>query len=65
MPECRCQAHAEAGVWACLIPGCNDAGTHRAPGGSERQWLCGRHFGEFIAHVQDPVHHPVFPLPEE
>jgi hypothetical protein len=48
---------------SCLIPDCNNAGTHHAPGGSERQWLCCEHFEQFIGHLLDPVRTPVFPLP--
>jgi hypothetical protein len=49
----------------CLIPDCNNAGTHHAPGGSERQWLCCKHFEQFIGHLVDPGHNPLFPLPLE
>jgi hypothetical protein len=50
------------GLYICLIPDCNNAGTHRAPGGPERQWLCCEHFEQFVGHVADPQRNPVFPL---
>jgi len=51
------------GVYACLVPACNNVGTHHAPGGSERDWLCCEHFEQFIGYLLDPVQNPVFPLP--
>jgi hypothetical protein len=36
MPEYLRREDAIAGMQACLIPGCCNAGTH-APGGAERQ----------------------------
>ena len=51
------------GAYVCLIPDCNNAGTHYAPGGSERNSLCCGHFEQFIGHLRNPVQNPVFPLP--
>ena len=45
----------------CLVPDSGREGTHRAPGGSLDQCLCCGHFEQFVAHVLDPVHNPVFP----
>ena len=65
MPECLCQMDTVAGMWVCLIPGCRNAGTHHAPGGSERDRLCCVHYQQFVAHLLDPVHNLTFPLPRK
>lgn len=49
----------------CLIPDCNNTGTHQAPGGSERDRLCCNHYQQFVLHLLDPKRDPVFPVPLE
>ena len=46
----------------CLIPDCNSAGTHHAPGGSQSDYLCCGHYEQFVAHLLDPVNNPIFPV---
>jgi hypothetical protein len=48
-------------IWSCLIPDCNNPGTHRAPGGAPKDRLCCQHYEQFIAHLLDPVGNPIFP----
>jgi len=45
----------------CLVPDCESAGSHDAPGGSKSQRLCCGHYEEFVAHLLDPEHNPTFP----
>jgi len=59
---CR-QMDTATALWVCLIPHCRNMGTHRAPGGSERQLLCCGHLEQFVAHILNPSRNPVFPLP--
>jgi hypothetical protein len=63
--EHRSRMDMKVGSWGCLIPDCGNNGTHHAPGGLERDWLCREHFAQFIKHLLDPVGYPVFPLPLE
>jgi hypothetical protein len=49
----------------CLIPLCTEIGTHRAPGGSERDRLCCEHYEQFIEHLLDPKRNPIFPAPQD
>ena len=49
----------------CLIPICTEVGTHRAPGGSDRDWLCCGHYEQFVAHLLDPERNPTFPLAQD
>jgi hypothetical protein len=48
-------------VYMCLVPGCKNFSAHRAPGGSEGQRLCCKHFDQFIAHLMNPDRNPTFP----